>query len=105
MTWVFWLVGTVGIGGILLGGAILVFGLPVIVGTRIGRMALATGAAALALVGAYLSGRSKGRAAERAKLKWLVEKEVGVSHKERARINAMTDAEVDEELALRWEKP
>ena len=102
MSYIWWIIGTVGIGGALLGGAILIFGWPVIVGTKIGRMALAIGAGALAIFGVFLKGRAQGRAAERAKLAKLTEKEVKSAAKEKARIAKLTDEEVDKELA-KWD--
>ena len=103
MSWLWWIIGTVGVGGALLIGAILVFGWPVIIGTKIGRILLAVGAAALAVFGVYLRGRSEGRAAERKRLKKLTEKEVKHAAEERRRIDALTDEQVDEELA-RWDE-
>ena len=102
MTWIWWIIGTVGIGGALLIGAVLVFGWPVIIGTRIGRLALAVGAGVLAVFGVYLKGRAKGRAVERERLRKLTEKEVANAVKERRRIGKLTDDEVDKELA-KWD--
>ena len=103
MSYIWWIVGTVGIGGALLGGAILIFGWPVIIGTKIGRMALAIGAGVLAIFGVFLKGRAQGRAAEREKLRALTEKEVKNAVTERKRIEKLTDEQVDKELA-KWGK-
>ena len=103
MNYLWWIVGTVGIGGALLIGAVLIFGWPVIIGTKIGRMALAIGAGALAIFGVLLKGRAQGRAAERAELAKLTEKEVKNAAKEKVRIAKLTDEEVDKELA-KWGK-
>ena len=101
--WLWWLVGTLGIGGALLLGAVLIFGWPVIIGTKLGRLALAIGAGVLAVLGVYLKGRAEGRAIERARLKALTEREVADAAKERARIDALTDEAVDAELS-RWDR-
>ena len=103
MNTVWWLIGTLGVGGTLLLIAVLVFGWPVLIGTKIGRLALAIAAGALAVFGIYLRGKAEGRAAERAKLKAITEKEVADAAAERARIDALTDEQVDEELAL-WNR-
>jgi hypothetical protein len=103
MSWIWWIIGTLGIGGALLAGAILVFGWPVIIGTRMGRAALAVGAGALAVLGVFLKGKQEGRAAEREKLRKLTEKEVKNAAAERKRIAALTDEQVDAELA-KWGK-
>ena len=103
MSWLWWIVGTVGLGGALLIGAVLIFGWPVIIGTKIGRMALAIGAGALAVFGVFLKGRAQGRAAERAKLAKLTEKEVKNAAAERVRIDKLTDEQVDKELS-KWGK-
>lgn len=103
MSWVWWAVGTFGVGGVVLIGAVLIFGWPAVIGTRIGRIVLAIGVAIVAAFGVYQTGRAKGRAAERAKLKALTEKEVGVSAAERKRIDALTDEQVDEELG-KWDR-
>ena len=101
--WLWWLIGTLGVGGTLLLIAVLVFGWPALIGTKIGRLALAIAAGALAVFGIYLRGKAEGRAAERAKLKAITEKEVKDAAAERARIDALTDAEVDTELA-KWNR-
>lgn len=99
MSWIWWLVGTLGLGGALLLGAVLIFGWPVIIGTKIGRAALAIGAVLLAALGLYAKARQAGRLAERARLKALTEKEVSNAAVERARIDALSDDAVDKELA------
>ena len=98
-----WIVGTLGIGGTILLIVGFTVGWPVLFGTKLGRLALAIGAGLLAVAGVYAKGRAEGRAAERAKLKALVEKEVGVSAAERARIDALPDEQVDAELA-KWNR-
>jgi len=103
MSYVWWIIGTVGVGGALLIGAILIFGWPAIIGTKIGRRLLVVGAAALAVFGVYLKGRAKGRAVERERLRKLTEREVKSAAAERMRIDKLTDKQVDEELA-RWDK-
>lgn len=62
-----WLVGTFGVAGVVLGAAVLVFGWPVVIGTKVGRLALALGAGVLALFGVYTKGRLAGEARQRAK--------------------------------------
>ncbi len=103
MSWAWWLLGTFGVGGVLLGGAVLIFGWPVIIGSKIGRMALAAGAVVLALLGLYAKAKQAGRLAERARLKAVTEKEVGLSAAERVRIDALPDSKVDEELSA-WDR-
>jgi len=101
--YIWWIIGTVGIGGALLGLAVLIFGWPVIVGTKVGRMLLAIGGAILAALSIFAKGKAKGRAAERERLRQLTEKEVKNAVRERERIGKLTDEQVDEELA-KWEK-
>ena len=103
MSWLWWIVGTVGLGGALLIAVGFTVGWPVIIGTRIGRMALAIGAGALAVFGVLLKGRAQGRAAEREKLRKLTEKEVKSAVAERVRIDKLTDEQVDKELS-KWGK-
>jgi hypothetical protein len=102
---IWWAIGAIGLGAVL--GAILIFGWPVVVqfflGTKIGRILLMVAAAIAAVFGVYLRGKAKGRAAERAKLKKLTEKEVSNAAKERKRIDGLTDAQVDKELA-KWDR-
>lgn len=101
--WLWWLFGTLGVGGTILVGCIFFLGWPAIIGTRLGRLALAVGAAALAVFGIYLRGRSQGKQAERDRLKALTKKEVDDVRKERARIDALSDDAVDRELSA-WDR-
>jgi dephospho-CoA kinase len=103
MSWLWWLIGTLGVGGTVLALAIFFLGWPAIIGTRAGRMLLIIGTAGLGAVALYLKGRSVGREAERAKLKAKIGKEVVNAKKERDRINNLTDEEVDRELA-KWDR-
>ena len=107
MSWFWWIIGTFGLGGAVLAVLIFMFSWPVVLqavlNNRLVQIAMAAGAAGLAVFGVYLKGRSVGRAAERERLKKLTEKEVDNAAIERQRIDALTDAEVDKELA-RWSR-
>jgi hypothetical protein len=101
-----WAIGGFGLGiPLLLVGAILFFGWPVVAAIliRYWKILLPVGLAILAALGLYAKGRAEGRAAERAKLKKLTEKEVANAAKERKRIDGLTDAQVDRELA-KWDR-
>ena len=104
---IWWAVGGFGLSGVLLVGAILIFGWPVIVqfflGTKIGRILLMVAAALAAVFGVYLKGRSEGRAAERAKHEKQTKKEVAAGAKRRKSIDALPDDEVKKRLR-RWTK-
>jgi hypothetical protein len=103
MSWVWWAIGTFGVAGSLLIVAVLIFGWPVIVGTKLGRTLLLIGTAGLGVIAIYAKGRSAGRAAERAQLKAKISREVADAKKEKARIDALTDEQVDAELA-KWDR-
>lgn len=101
--WLWWLLGTLGIGGTIVLIVGFTVGWPVLIGTRLGRIGLAIGAGIIAILGIYAKGRAEGRAAERARLKALTEREVADAAAERARIDALTDEQVDEELS-EWDR-
>ena len=94
MSWIWWIVGTVGLGGALLIGAVLIFGWPVIIGTKIGRMALAIGAGAVAIFGVFLKGRSAGAQAEKDKAAIRHAKNVKIADEEKKATEGRTDAEI-----------
>jgi hypothetical protein len=104
---IWWVVGVFGLGGALALGAVVIFGWPVVVqfvvGSKIGRILLTVVAAVIAAFGLYLKGRSEGRAAERARLKKITEREVSSAAWERKRIDALSDAQVDKELQ-KWDR-
>lgn len=102
-SWIWWAVGTFGLGTLALVAVGFVFGWPLIVGTKPGRMALAVLTAGLGALGLYFAGRRKGRALERAKLKAKIDREVAGAKAEAERIDRLTDEEVDRELA-RWDR-
>jgi len=87
MDWIWWAIGAFGIGGALLFAAVLIFGWPVIIGTRLGRMALAVGAGIVAVFGVFLKGKSEGAAKERAR-----------QNAERQKINRKIDA-IEDDIA------
>lgn len=101
--WLWWLIGTVGLGGALLTLAVFVVGWPAIIGTKAGRVLLAIGVAILVALGMYAKGKAEGRAAERARLAALTAKEVANAAAERKRIDALTDEQVDAELS-KWDR-
>lgn len=102
-SWVWWAIGTLGLGGTLLVVAGFVVGWPVLLGSKIGRIAIAVGLGVLAVLGFAAQQRAAGRAEERARLKALTEKEVAGAAAERRRIDSLTDNQVDEELS-RWDR-
>ncbi len=102
-SWIWWTLGTLGVGGTLLAIAIFTVGWPVLINTKWGRTLLIVGTAGLGVIALYFKGRNAGRLAERAKLKARIAEEVADSRKEKARIDAMTDEEVDRELA-KWDR-
>ena len=90
---IWWVIGIFGVSGTLLIGAILIFGWPVIVGTRIGRMLLAIGAGAAAIFGVYLKGRSEGAQSEKDKAAIRHAKNVKIAKEESASSKARTPGE------------
>lgn len=102
MAWLWWIIGTLGLGGALLAGAVVVFGWPVIIGTRAGRMALMIAGAAGAVLMVYLKGKREGRKAERNYLKRKTAKEVDHAEAESERIDGLSDGDIDRELLERW---
>lgn len=96
--WLWWLVGILGIGGVI---ALVLFW-PFLTGTKIGRILLGVGAIVLAILGFGAKMKSVGRAEERAKLKAQINKEVDRAEVQSKRIDAMSDDEVDKELA-KWD--
>lgn len=65
--WLWWLIGTVGVSGALMIGVGLIFGWPVIIGTKLGRTALAILTAGIGLVILYAKARAEGAAGQRTK--------------------------------------
>lgn len=95
MSTIFWLIGTFGLGGAILVGAILVFGWPVIVGTKLGRTLLAIGGAILFVITTYLKGRAEGEKVakmnqEKANADFILEQE-----RYRNSLDQLSDADLD----------
>ncbi len=93
-----WAIGAFGLGGVLLIGAGLVFGWPIIIGTRIGRMALAIAAGAAAVFGVYLKGRAEGAESVRKKQREASDRNREIASGEKERTEGRTDAEVRQRL-------
>lgn len=93
MSYIWWAISAFGVGGLLLIGAIIIFGWPVIIGTRIGRMLLAIGAGVAAVFGVYLKGRSEGEQGEKDKAVIRHAKNVKIAKEESVASKARSPSE------------
>ncbi len=105
VSYVWWAIGTFGVGGAILLVAILIVGWPVVlqffIGTKIGRGLLFVGGLIATGFVIFAKGQAAGKAAEVAKLNVQTAKEVNVAAAESKRIDAQTDTQTDAELA-KW---
>ena len=108
MSYIWWIIGTFGVGGAAFGLLVLILGWPVVwgflTGNRIGRIILAVATAGLGALIIYGRGRSAGRADELARMKDQSEKEIDRAEKDRDRIDHLPDGAVDDELS-KWDRP
>jgi len=90
----FWsIVWTLGIGGTIAVAAALFFFWPFLVGTKLGRTLLAIGAAAAAVFGVYLKGRSEGEQGEKDKAAIRHAKNVKIAKEESVASKKRTPSE------------
>lgn len=107
MTWLWWIVGTLGVGGALALGAGLIFGWPVLLAfftqTKIGRALAFVGGLILTGLLIFARGRAAGKADEQERQKVQTEKEVERAEQRSKAIDAKSDDEVDQELS-KWDR-
>lgn len=98
-SWLWWTIGTFGLGTCILAAVGFIIGWPAIIGTKTGRVLLVITTAGIGAVALYREGVRKGRVVERARLKARIGKEVKDAQAERDRIDRLSDADVDRELS------
>jgi hypothetical protein len=96
--WIWWAVGTFGVGGILLIGAGLFFGWPIVIGSRLGRAMIAVLAAIAAAFTLRAKWRGEGAKREREKQREASDRNRGIAREERERSEARTGDEISERL-------
>lgn len=94
MSWLWWAIGAFGVSGVLL----MIFGWPVIIGTKLGRMALAVGAGIAAGFTLLARARRQGADAERERQRKEDERFIEQDRQSDARIDRATDDELDRML-------
>lgn len=95
MNTIWLLIGTFGLGGALLIGALLVFGWPVIIGTKLGRMLLAIGGAILFVITVFLKGRAEGEKVAKAHQEKTDATFIDEEARYRDELSHMSDDELD----------
>ena len=98
MHWVWWLVGTVGFGGAIMIAVGFVFGWPIIIGTKLGRIALAVFTAGISILVLYGKARNEGARAERDRQERENDDFLDQMRRRDADIEQLGDAELDRVL-------
>ncbi len=100
-----WLIGAFGLGGTLLIGVGVIFGWPIIINTKIGRIALAVGGGILGIMAIFAKGAAQGAAEARKKQEKADDDYVAKREAEDARIDSLSGDELDRMLTDGTLKP
>lgn len=101
MKWLWWIVGTFGVGGTILAVIGLTVGWPLLftaLRTTVGRAALAVAAFAGLLLAVFLKGRREGRAAEKARQDKIDRKIIKEATDDQKDVADLSGDDVDREL-------
>ncbi len=100
-SFIWWVVGVLGVGGALFAAAVIILGWPVLIAfaeTKLGKIVIGIGTVGIGLVGLYLKGKSAGEAAQKAKQE---SDDAAFLQKQRQNaddVGRLSDAQLDNEL-------